>query len=105
MIMDMQLALRRGVQALRRLGDVSSIAQSAAALIRDVTGYERVMIYRFDSDWNGEVLAESCAAGVDAYLGLHFPASDIPEQARDLLKESGVRLIPDVLRPPSRLLA
>lgn len=96
---------RRNIAALREIGDVTAIADQAAAFIRSLTGFDRVMIYRFDETWNGEVIAEACAAGVAPYLGLHFPASDIPRQARELFKSSHVRQIPDALYQPSTLFA
>jgi PAS domain S-box-containing protein len=74
-------------------------------LIRRLTGFDRVMIYRFDDAWNGEVLAEACVDGMEPYLGLHFPASDIPKQARDLFQSSHVRQIPDTHYFPSTLFA
>ncbi len=95
---------RQGVEALSCLGDVPSVAQAATALIRDLTGFDQVMIYRFDSQWNGEVIAEALAPGVEPYLGLNFPASDIPRQARELFRLCRVRLIPDVCYIPSALL-
>ena len=65
------------------------------ALVRELAGYDRVMVYQFDEDWNGSVVAESLAAGADSYLGHHFPASDIPAQVRQLYSVKRVRDIPD----------
>lgn len=64
-------------------------------IVSEMTGFERVMIYRFDVDDHGSVVAETCAAGVDPYLGHHFPASDIPAQVRQLYRVNEVRSIPD----------
>jgi len=58
----------------------------------------------FDSEWNGEVVAESCADGTNTYLGLHFPASDIPKQARDLYYQKPSRYIPNVHYHPQRII-
>ena len=96
---------RRDLAALRILDDVTAIADQAALLIRQLTGFDRVMIYRFDDSWNGEVLAEACVDGMEPYLGLHFPASDIPKQARDLFQSSQIRQIPDTHYFPSTLFA
>ena len=52
------------------------------------------MVYRFDEEWNGDVIAEAREQGMEAYLGLKFPASDIPKQARELYKKTPYRLIP-----------
>ena len=54
------------------------------------------MVYRFDEEWNGEVIAESLAASQASYLGLRFPASDIPAQARRLFLLNRLRTIPDI---------
>ncbi len=101
---DLSYTHRDGMQALRKMGTVAEITQAAAELIRTLTGYDQVMIYRFDADWNGEVIAEACAEHIESYLGLNFPASDIPRQARELFRLCRVRLIPDVLYTPSALL-
>ncbi|HEY9854885.1 MAG TPA: ATP-binding protein [Stenomitos sp.] len=63
--------------------------------MRALTGYDRVMIYRFDPDMHGHVLAEARDPAMEPYLGFHFPASDIPRQARDLYQQSWIRLIRD----------
>lgn len=77
----------RGLQAL---------LQWAAERVRALTGFDRVMVYRFDEDWHGEVVVESLAEGVSGFKGLHFPASDIPSQARALYTRNTLRMIADV---------
>lgn len=68
---------------------------------RAICGYDRVMIYRFDQDWNGTVIAESARDGLpEGYLGLTFPSSDIPRPARDLFLANAVRPIIDVEAAP-----
>jgi chemotaxis family two-component system sensor kinase Cph1 len=52
------------------------------------------MIYRFDHDWHGEVIAEFRQQDMEPFLGLHYPASDIPHQARDIFKRIWLRFIP-----------
>ena len=71
------------------------LLQALTALVRELAGYDRVMIYQFDEDWNGSVIAESLADGAGSYLGHHFPASDIPAQVRRLYSIKRVRDIPD----------
>lgn len=71
------------------------LLRALTALVRELAGYDRVMIYQFDEDWNGSVIAESLADGADSYLGHHFPASDIPAQVRRLYSIKRVRDIPD----------
>src|SRR5690606_13753798 len=63
----------------------------------------RVMIYRFDEEGNGSVDAEVKTGSLDSYLGLHYPASDIPRQARELYRRNPVRLIPDARYTPVAL--
>lgn len=64
--------------------------------VRRLTAFDRVMVYRFDEDWNGEVVAEDRADGLNSFLGLHYPASDVPAQARALYRNNWLRLIADV---------
>lgn len=67
-----------------------------AAQVRGLTGYDRVMVYRFLHDGTGEVVAEARADDMEPYLGLRYPASDIPPQARALYLRNRLRVIPDV---------
>jgi len=67
-----------------------------ARQLREITGYDRVMIYKFDDNFNGEVFAESRKEVLNAFEGLHYPHTDIPAQARALYKEKRIRLLPDV---------
>jgi light-regulated signal transduction histidine kinase (bacteriophytochrome) len=85
--------------AMARLAQATSARGLAAQLaqeIRELLGFDRVMVYRFDEDWNGEVIAEERREGLNAFLGLHYPASDIPAQARRLYTVNWTRLIVDV---------
>lgn len=68
--------------------------------IREITGFDRVMLYRFHEDFSGEVIAENAAAHLGSYLGLRFPASDIPAIARRLYLINPWRAIPDIDAPP-----
>ena len=84
--------------ALARLQTASGLAELhaiTAAQIHALAGFERVMVYRFDEDEHGEVVAEVRPPDLDPYLGLHYPASDIPAPARALYLRSWLRLIPD----------
>lgn len=76
-------AVVRGmVTRLQQTTDERAFYHIAAREMRALTNFDRVMIYRFDSDGSGEVIAEAARGGVEPYLGLHYPASDIPQQAR-----------------------
>ncbi|KAK4549504.1 hypothetical protein LTR36_006501 [Oleoguttula mirabilis] len=74
-------------------------------VIKELTGFHRVMIYQFDHLWNGRVVTELVdpRATRDLYKGLNFPASDIPTQARDLYKVNKVRLLYDRDQETARL--
>ncbi|SKB42490.1 PAS domain-containing sensor histidine kinase [Luteibacter sp. 22Crub2.1] len=85
-------------------GNVQRAATRVARTIRGLLGYDRVMVYRFDHDWHGEVVAESRKDELEPYLGLHYPATDIPVQARALYLRNRVRQISDCKYIPSRIL-
>ncbi len=91
---------------LNKITDADSIvalSRLAAADIRALTGFGRVMVYSFDDAGHGSVLAECLADGYDSYLGQRFPASDIPRQARDLYVANRIRLIQDANYTPAAL--
>jgi chemotaxis family two-component system sensor kinase Cph1 len=97
---------RRAQAAIARLDASSSYAELlevAAAEVRRLTGFDRVMVYRFDEEYNGEVVAEHRREDLNAFLGLRFPAGDIPPQARALYERSWLRLIADVQSTPAAL--
>ena len=91
-------------QRLRMASDVQAVCRLLAQGVRKLTGYARVKIYRFGPEWNGEVVAEDSDGTLPPYLGLHFPASDIPTQARALYLRNVQRQIPDVAYAPVPLL-
>ena len=88
------------MQRAQSLWSAAELAGAAAAAVRAITGFDRVMIYRFDEQWNGVVLAEDRNHKLPSYLGLWFPPSDIPAQARELYRVNRLRLIPDVSYVP-----
>ncbi|MGY1592314.1 SpoIIE family protein phosphatase [Geodermatophilus sp. SYSU D00708] len=97
---------RRLPTVLQRLSAATSLEELTATLARDVrelTGFDRVMVYRFDPEWNGEVVAEDRRADLEPFLGLRYPASDIPAQARALYTTNWLRLIPDATYRPAPL--
>jgi len=94
--------------AIRELGrpeTLNGLCSVFAPLVRTLTGYDRVMVYRFDPDGHGEVVAEDRAPEMEPYLGLHYPATDIPLQARKLYLAQRVRTIVDVGYQPVPVLA
>lgn len=87
--------VQEALSKLRTADTPNALSQLAAAEVREITGFDRVLIYRFDDDGNGTVTAESGNGELPSYLGLRFPASDIPRQARELYKRNRQRLIVD----------
>ncbi|MGH8416163.1 MAG: ATP-binding protein [Pseudomonas sp.] len=90
-------------RTLRRLHSAKSLPELyeiSVNEIRALTGYDRVLIYRFQEQGHGQVIAESAAPELDTYQGLFFPASDIPEQARELYRLNWLRIIPDAAYVP-----
>jgi light-regulated signal transduction histidine kinase (bacteriophytochrome) len=86
-----------------RLGQADTLAafiRESARQVKAITGFDRVMVYRFDNEGSGEVVAEALTPGVDSFLGLHYPASDIPAQARQLYVRNIFRIIADVNATP-----
>ncbi|EKV11459.1 Sensor histidine kinase/response regulator, putative [Penicillium digitatum] len=92
-------------EQLGRTNNLDQLLNTTAGLVKELTGFHRVLIYQFDSSWNGMVVAELVDpnATIDLYKGLHFPASDIPAQARELYKINKVRLLYDRDQVTSRL--
>jgi light-regulated signal transduction histidine kinase (bacteriophytochrome) len=104
---DARAALELTQSLIRRIGletDVEKIAKSAVKLIRAMLAYDRVMIYRFLHNGAGQVIAEATRAGMQSFIGQHFPASDIPVQARRLYLLNTIRMIGDVGYTPVPLL-
>jgi len=77
----------------------------AVRQLRGLIGFDRIMLYRFDEDGCGEVIAESARSDLVKFLGLHYPASDIPKQARVLYLRNWLRIIPDITIEPSPILS
>ncbi|MGQ7793978.1 histidine kinase dimerization/phosphoacceptor domain -containing protein [Faunimonas sp. B44] len=88
--------LERAAATFERAPSIARLCEAAAVEFRRLTGYDRVMIYRFLDDGAGAVVAEDRSAGQHSFLNHRFPASDIPLQARALYLRSLVRVIPDV---------
>ncbi|OBK30563.1 histidine kinase [Mycobacterium asiaticum] len=94
-------AVRGSVEELNRAATLTELYDTAARAVRDLTGFDRVMVYRYDAQYNGEVVAEAKREDLNSFLGLHYPASDIPAQARALYEKNWIRLISDVDYTPT----
>jgi light-regulated signal transduction histidine kinase (bacteriophytochrome) len=89
------------ITRLQQAPDLDTFYDVAAHEMRSLSGFDRVMVYKFDYDGSGEVIAEASREGIESYLGLRYPASDIPKQARVLYERNWLRIIPDVGAAPS----
>eukprot|EP00250_Pteridium_aquilinum_P019972 c24648_g3_i1 orf=348-2129(+) len=90
------------LQALRA-GDINLLCNSVVEEVRELTGYDRVMAYKFHEDEHGEVVAEIRRPDLEPYLGLHYPATDIPQASRFLFMKNRVRMICDCQAVPVRV--
>jgi len=91
------------VQELLLSPTLTDLFENAVKILQQFTGFDRVMLYKFDEDWNGTVLGEEKLPSLNSYLGLRFPASDIPAQARAMYLNNPFRFIPDVNYTSSKL--
>lgn len=87
--------IRRLLDLLESAADIPGVGAAATRELRRLAGFDRALLYRFDADWNGTVIAEDGNGRLPSYMDLRFPAGDIPPQARALYKTSRLRLIPD----------
>jgi light-regulated signal transduction histidine kinase (bacteriophytochrome) len=92
----LQGVLLQAVTDLSGLDHLEAMASFTASRIGQLLDYDRVMIYQFDEDYHGKVIAEKVKEGVKSYYNHHFPASDIPLQAREMLQRTRIRQISDV---------
>ncbi|NML63392.1 EAL domain-containing protein [Massilia sp. RP-1-19] len=92
------------IQGLRRASSLEQLCNGAVNEIRSLTGYDRVMIYRFTEAGHGQVIAEDMRADQPSYFNLYYPASDIPPQARRLYLLQRVRTIVDMSYRPVPIL-
>jgi light-regulated signal transduction histidine kinase (bacteriophytochrome) len=95
-LQDLFSRLRGFVEVLASRLELGSSLEATAAFIQELTRFDRVLVYRFDPDWNGHVVAEAGNGSLPSYLDLRFPAGDIPAQARALYVSNRVRIISDV---------
>jgi light-regulated signal transduction histidine kinase (bacteriophytochrome) len=93
------------VATLSKLNGENELLQAITRQVKDLTGFDRVLLYRFDEAGHGTVLTEENNGTLPSYLDLRFPASDIPQQARELYILNTVRIIPDATYVPSPLKA
>ena len=101
-------SIAAAVQRFTAAATLPALADGIVQVVRDLTGYDRVMVYRFDADGHGKIVAEARDPRLESLLGHHYPASDIPQRARELYLRNRVRVLADVdyeaqaLWPPLR---
>jgi two-component system, chemotaxis family, sensor kinase Cph1 len=99
------IPLRQAMNRMQEAVGIPAVCAALARAVREVSGYDRVMLYRFAADGSGEVVAEERRADWESYLGLHYPDSDIPPQARRLYETNWIRAISSVDYEPVGLIA
>jgi len=95
--------LKVAIARIRQTATLDDLSQVAVQAVRELTGFDRVMFYRFNEQGNGTVLAEDRRPNLKPLLGLNFPALDVPEDVRELFLAAGLRLIADAKLPPAPL--
>ncbi len=95
--------IQRILDRMRSCQSLSELFETTSEQAKKILGYDRVMIYEFDHDFHGKVMGESKEPHLEPFLGLHFPATDIPAMSRELLLKNRSRSIPDIQLPNERL--
>lgn len=101
---DLSHHLESALQSIMTMPSLRALCDETARIFKDLTGYDRVMVYRFDDDGHGEVFSEAREPGLEAFLGNRYPASDIPQIARQLYLRNRIRVLRDVDYTPSPLI-
>lgn len=102
---DFYRLVKRPVSRLQKTQTLDELCQMAVSEIQQIAGFDRVMVYRFDDNGAGSVIAEAKREAMTPFLGLHYPPSDIPKQAKYLYLLNLLRLIPNVAYTPVPLLS
>jgi two-component system, chemotaxis family, sensor kinase Cph1 len=95
--------IKYAINIIQGSNTIPTVAENCAKQIKLISGYDKVMIYCFDDDWNGTVIAEEKEDEMESYLGITFPASDVPKQARLLYQRNPFRFIPTREYQPVKL--
>ena len=102
---DFYRMVKRPVSRFQQAQTLWALCQAAVEEIQKITGFDRVMVYQFDADGSGSVIAEVKQTDQTPYLGLHYPPTDIPKQAKYLYLLNLLRLIPEVGYTPVPLVS
>lgn len=101
---DTASTIRAMIGRLDSTDSLAAFFREGARQVRALTGFDRVMVYRFDTDGSGTVVAEAVRSGIGSFMDLRYPASDIPKQARALYLRTPFRIIADIAAAPSPIL-
>lgn len=101
---NLYLQTKKFTTVLSKTIGLKNLCQFISEEIKQVTGYDRVMVYKFDEHYNGEVFAEAKNDDIESFLGIHYPHTDIPVQARELYLRNLMRMIVDVNYKPVPIL-
>lgn len=102
-VLDVHKTMGRSVADILKYKQVQLLLDHSAFEVQKIIQYDRVMVYQFMEDGHGVVVAEEKLNTLEPFLGLHYPASDIPKQARELYKKNLTRLIADAESPTSKI--
>jgi light-regulated signal transduction histidine kinase (bacteriophytochrome) len=103
-VLSVHALVRGAIAKLQRVSSLTEFLQAIAQNVRKITEFDRVMVYRFDPQGSGSVMAEAKRDDLPSYLGLHYPATDIPESVREWYKRGLLRFIPDLTAPSIELI-
>ena len=95
--------LELAVQEVSAASTISALSEAVVRTFRNLTGYDRVMVYRFDPEGHGKIIGEARDPRLESLLGHHYPATDIPQRARRLYVKNRLRLLADVDYQPAAL--
>lgn len=95
--------LAAGIAAVSAAPSHAALYEETVRVMRELCGYDRVMVYKFDAEGHGEIVGEAKQAELEPFLGLHYPSSDIPRQARELYLRNRIRVLVDVSYQPAPL--
>lgn len=87
--------VKGAITKIQKASTLLEMSEAVVKEVRKVTGFDRVMVYQFDAEGAGRVIAEDRAHALTPYLGLHYPPTDIPKPAKELYTLNWLRLIPD----------
>ena len=100
---DLSRHVETAIQTILGSASLRALCDETARIFEELTGYDRVMVYRFDEEGHGEVFSEQRKPDLEPYLGNRYPASDIPQIARRLYEKNRIRHLVDVEYVPSPL--